>query len=114
MKTITLIIAILLAVPTYGISIVLWFPFVSFLGAKRAVTIGRVVVIASQDPSMNATSYGDISYTEIETFARNFGEIEHVQGSFIRFICSVGSDAYRVELTKGLGNTGFIAAELRL
>lgn len=115
MKTILSIVALILAFPTYGVSLlVLAAYFFLTLGNKFSHIQEAIVQIASREDGYDGLGFAvdNIQYSEVVRYAQGIERIQGVQGKMVSFKTNIGGIDYDVIVNKEpLGSRAIINAK---
>ncbi len=96
------IVALVLAIPTYGISIILLFIYVHFKTRMyyKNSNIKEVIVYLSEDSYIVGRCFGDIYYMEALAYASIIGSIQTQRGQYVEFNVKIDGVNYFVTLDR--------------
>lgn len=97
------IIALILAIPTYGISLILLFAYMAFFTRLTIKKLKNAIVFLSTDSCLLPTSIDGIPYQVALGFANEEGRDIHKNGDLIKFNISLNSKDYHVTLQREVG-----------
>ena len=103
------VLALVLAIPTYGLSVGAYLAYLVFGIGRRHVLIRRALIrLADEPPTMMGTCFREISYVHGLKFAQASGS-EHVTlGSMVRFNIEIEGRLLDVTVNKEPAGNGAI------
>jgi hypothetical protein len=97
------IIALLLAIPTYGISLVLLFVYMSFKTLSFSKNIKKAIVFLSTDSNPLGACIEEIHYAQALAYADEVGSITSRRGQYVEFTVEIDEVNYFVKLSREPG-----------
>jgi len=102
------IVALLLAIPTYGISLVLLFIYMFFKTSSFSKNIKKAIVYLSTDSHPLGTCFEEIHYAQALAYADEVGSITSHSGQYVEFTVEIDGVNYFVTLNREPGGNGAI------
>ncbi len=101
---IRLIVALLLAIPTYGLSIAILLVYNYFSARSRLDRIKSAIVILSNEKTNIGTLVDGVRAEDVIAYAANTTlGILHQERGYIRFRCRIEKEEYKIELYREPG-----------
>lgn len=102
------IIALVLAIPTYGISIILLFIYMYFKTSSFSSNMKKGIVHLSTDSYPLGTCFEEIHYAQALAYADEVGSIISKSGQYVEFNVEIDGINYFVTLNREPGGNGAI------
>ena len=102
------IIALVLAVPTYGVSILILFAYMFYKTKNLKTNMEKAIVYLSNDNHFQGTCFDEISYTQAIGYASETGQITDQVGLYIEFKVEINEKKYEVTLNREPNRDGAI------
>lgn len=102
------IIALILAIPTYGVSLLILFLYMLYKAKSVKPNMEKAIVYLSKNESAIGTCFKEISYPQALAYANELGVITNQIGPYIEFEIRIDEKNYAVTLNKEPGGSGAI------
>jgi hypothetical protein len=102
------IIALALAIPTYGISLVVLFIYIYFKTSSFSKNMKNAIVYLSTDSHPLGTCFEEIHYAQALAYADEVGSIRSQSGQYIEFNVEIDGVEYFVTLNREPNGNGAI------
>ncbi len=106
--TMKLLIALILAIPTYGLSLLIFFVYMIFKTSKVKPTMEKAITYLATDSSPLGTCFSEISYPQALGYASEVGTIQKKVNSYVEFTVDINGLDYLVTLNKEPTGNGAI------
>jgi len=104
--TIAYAVALLLAIPTYGLSLLVLFIYINIVTMNSIYKIKKAIVLTSDSHSSSGTHFDKIHYGEALAYAIEYGRISYRSGNFVKFNIGIDGQQYFVSLQNTPGMNG--------
>ena len=102
------IIALVLAIPTYGVSLLMLFLFMIYKAKSVKSNLQKAIVYLSNNESIVGTCFKEISYQHARTYANEVGMITYQSGPYIEFEVQIDEKSYAVTLNREPNGNGAV------
>jgi hypothetical protein len=92
------IIALILAIPTYGLSLLILLAYWFYKTKDLKANMEKAIVHLSNNKHSLGTCFNEISYPQAVGYAGEMGQITYQQGSYIEFSIQINRKKYQVTL----------------
>ncbi len=107
------ILALALAIPTYGISIILLFIYMYLKTSNLSKNMEKAIVNLSTDSYPLGTCFKEIQYVQALAYADEVGNIISQSGKYIEFNVEIDRVEYRVSLNQEPnGNSAILTSNI--
>lgn len=95
-----LLVALILAIPTYGISLAILILYLVIKTRNTKKDISKAIVFLSEKHEGESICFDEINYIQARAYVEEFGEIKKEIGLYLELLISIEGDSYRVCLNK--------------
>jgi hypothetical protein len=102
------VVALALAIPTYGISLGVLLVYLSVKTGNFKKNFEKAVIFLSEEEVAQSTVFEGVGYAQVLGYASERGEIIEQHGHYVRFFLDLDGGTYVVSLSRELGGSGAI------
>lgn len=102
------IIALVLAIPTYGVSLLILFLFMIYRAKRVKSNLQKAIVYLSKNESIIGTCFKEISYQHAHAYASELGVMTYQSGPYIEFEVQIDEKSYAVTLNREPNGNGAV------
>lgn len=105
---ITTVIALIFAIPTSGISLIVLITYLYFSITNATKNIEKAILYLSNDSYSLGICFDNIHYAQVLAYASERGKITDRVGQLVKFDVVIKNNLYSVDLNRELGGDGAI------
>lgn len=94
------ILALLFAIPTYGISIILLFAYMYYQTFSFKKKFEQSIIYLSKNKHTLGVCFEGINYVQAVAYANEIGTVSHKTGTYLEFYVEINNNKYKVMLDK--------------
>lgn len=102
------VVALALAIPTYGISLGVLLVYLSVKTGNFKKNFEKAVIFLAEEEVAQSTVFEGVGYAQVLGYASERGEIIEQHGHYVRFFLDLDGGTYVVSLSRELGGSGAI------